>query len=65
MGTMYEKYEKLLEEKNVTTYRVCADTGVTRTCISEWKKGRSTPKVDKIQKICDYFDVPITYFYGD
>ncbi len=62
---MYEKYEKLLKERGITTYKMCSDTGITNACISDWKRGRSAPKVDKIQKICDYFDVPITYFYGD
>jgi len=29
--------------------------------LSQWKNGRSTPKVDKLQKIADYFGVTIDY----
>ncbi len=29
---------------------------------SDWKKGRSKPKIEKIQKIADYFNVDIQYF---
>lgn len=62
---MYEKFEKLLKDHGVTAYRVCRETGIQTSTMSEWKNGDYTPKIDKIQKICDYFDVPITYFYGD
>ena len=62
---MYEKYDKLLKEHNVSTYKVCAEKKIDNSRISDWKRDISTPKGDIIAKICDYFDVPITYFYGD
>lgn len=34
---MYEIFEKLCEEKGVTPYRVCKETGVTTATISNWK----------------------------
>lgn len=60
---MYEKFEKLLKEKNVTPYRVHKETGISTATLSDWKNGKSQPKKDKIEKICNYFNVPLSYFY--
>lgn len=59
---MYERYVKLREEKGVTDYRVSADTGVTKSTFTDWKNGRSKPKMDKLKLIADYFNVPLEYF---
>lgn len=69
---MYEKYLKLLEEKGVTTYRVCQETGIPESTISMWGK-RSTESTDKepklsmdnVAKLAKYFEVPIEYFITD
>ncbi len=62
---MYEKFEQLLKENGVTPYRVHKETGISTATLSDWKNGKSQPKKDKIEKICAYFNVPISYFYGD
>lgn len=59
---MYEKYLKLLEKKGVTSYQVSAETGIPRSTFSDWKSGRSKPKLDKIACLARYFKVPIEYF---
>lgn len=59
---MYKKYEKLLEESGETSYQVSKATGVGQNTLSNWKTGRSQPKVDKLQKIADHFGVPVSYF---
>lgn len=61
---MYEAFEKLLEEKGVTAYRVAKDTGLSQVVFSEWKSGKSKPKVDKMKILADYFDVPLETFIG-
>lgn len=63
--TMYDKFSSLLKLNNVTPYRIHKETGISTATLSDWKNGKSEPKKDKIQKICDYFGVPISYFYGD
>lgn len=60
--TMYSRYERLLLKKGVTSYRVSKATGISQTVFSEWKRGKSIPKVDKIRKIADYFGVSVGYF---
>lgn len=62
---MYEKFKRLLDANNVTPYKVAKETGIATTTFTEWKKGNYTPKKDKIQKIADYFGVPISYFYEE
>lgn len=59
---MYEKYAKLRDEKGVTDYRVSGDTKITKSTFSDWKSGRSNPKIDKLKILADYFDVSIEYF---
>ena len=58
---MYEIFEKLLNERNITAYKVSKDTGVTQTALSNWKTGKSTPTAKTLQKIADYFGVTIDY----
>lgn len=62
---MYEKFEELLKKNNVTPYRVHKETGISTATLSDWKNGKSEPKKDKIGKICEYFNVPLSYFYGE
>lgn len=59
---LYEKFEKLLEERGVTAYEVAKQTGIASTTLSAWKKGEYTPKIDKLCKIANYFEIPVTYF---
>lgn len=62
---MYERFVELLEKSNKTAYRVAKDTGMNACVFSDWKSGKSKPKVDKLQKLADYFGVPLDYFLND
>lgn len=59
---LYKKFERLLKERNLTPYRVSLDTGIAQSSLSDWKRGVSKPKVDKLKILADYFGVPIEYF---
>ena len=58
---MYEIFENLMKEHGVTAYKVSKETGIATSTLSDWKKGRSTPKQDKLQKIADFFNVTVDY----
>ena len=60
---MYEKFERLLNERGVTPYRVHKETKISTATLSDWKNGKSQPKKDKIEKIFEYFNVPLSYIY--
>ena len=58
---MYDIFEQLLQERGVTAYKVSKETGVTQSTLSDWKRGRSTPKTDNMKKIADYFGVTVDF----
>ena len=58
----YKKFEALLAKNNITAYKVAKNTGIYSTLFSDWKSGKSCPKVDKIKILADYFGVCIEYF---
>ena len=58
---MYEIFEQLLSKYGVTAYKVAKETGITTATLSNWKRGKYTPKQDKLQKIADYFGVSLEY----
>lgn len=62
---MYEKFADLLEKSNKTAYQVSKDTGISQSTLSDWKSGRSKPKVNKLKILADYFGVSIEYFLED
>lgn len=62
---MYEKVEKLMEEKGVKVADVAKATGISSSVFTDWKKGRYTPKADKLYALAQYFDVPMEYFFDD
>ena len=57
----YEVYERLLQEKGVNSATVSRATGISQTVFSEWKKGKAIPKLDKMQKIADFFGVSLEF----
>jgi len=59
---MYDTFKKLMDERGLTSYRVSLDTGIPQTTLSDWKNGRSKPKVDKLKILADYFGVSLETF---
>lgn len=57
----YDTYQKLLDMKGVKNSDVSRATGISNMTLSEWKRGKYTPKQDKLQQIADYFGVSIEY----
>lgn len=63
---MYEVFEKLLKEHGGTINSVAKSIeGVDSQTIYDWRDGKYTPKIDKLCKIANYFEVPVTYFIDD
>lgn len=48
---MYETYAKLRDRAGMNDYGVSKECGFHPSIISDWKHGKSKPKVDKLQKI--------------
>ena len=58
---MYEIFKKLCEEKGITPYRFCKDTGINSSTISTWKKKGTKCSFKLADSIARYFDVSIDY----
>ncbi|WP_174818722.1 helix-turn-helix domain-containing protein [Paenibacillus illinoisensis] len=55
-----EKITKIMEEKDLTAYRVSKDTGIPYTTLTKILNGTTkSPKIDLIQIIAKYLDVTV------
>lgn len=61
---MYSIYQKLLDEKGLKNADVARATGISNMTLSDWKKGKSTPKQDKLTKISDFLGVTVDFLMG-
>lgn len=62
---MYEKVERLMKEKGVKPSDVAKAVGISSSVFTDWKKGRYTPKADKLYALAKYFDVPMEFFFDE
>ena len=62
---MYETFARLMEERRLTPYKVAKATGISQSTLSDWKCGKSSPKVDKLQTLADFFGVPLSVLTGE
>ena len=56
---MYEYYQKLLDEKGLKNADVARATGISNMTLSDWKRGKSKPKADKLKLISKVLKVKI------
>ena len=58
---MYEIYQRILDEKGLKNSDVSRETGISNMTLSDWKRGKSTPKQDKMIKIAEFLGVSVEY----
>lgn len=58
---MYSIFEQLLAKSGEKVKDVSAATGIRPGVFSDWKKGRYTPKIDKLTLIAQHFGVSVEY----
>lgn len=56
---IYDRIKELCTKKGISIYRLEKDLGFSSCSICKWKT--SSPSVDKVQKVADYFDVTVNY----
>lgn len=62
---MYEIIANLCTQKGVNITQMCREANVPRGNLTDLKKGRQSGLSAKnLQKIADYFDVPMGYLLG-
>ena len=61
---MYERYCELRDKRGLRDAAVANATGIPKSTFSDWKSGRSVPKIEKLQRIADFFGVTVDYLMG-
>ena len=54
----------ILQERNLSAYRVAKELNISQGLMNEYKNGVKTPTVDNLIKIADYLDCSIDYLVG-
>lgn len=62
--TTTERIFSLLKERGITQFTFSKDIGLSSGNISDWKSGRSAPKVEAVKRIAEYFGVSSDYLLG-
>lgn len=66
MTDMYKIIDELLAEKGISGAKMSADLGMSRSFMTELRKGRAkSVKLETAQKIADYLGVNVSYLLGD
>ena len=62
---MYNKLVELMDKHNISAYRLSQETNITQATLSRWKTGKTSPSIDTLQVLAEYFKVPVDYFLND
>ena len=66
MSILYKRLFALCQERGITAYRMCKDTGVQPSVMTDLKMGRrQTVKAETAAKIAAYFGVSVDYLLGN
>lgn len=60
----YENYAKFRNSQRLRDSDVAKKAGIPQSTFSDWKKGKSTPKMEKIQKIADALGTTPAHIMG-
>lgn len=58
---LYERIFHLMQERGVRASDIVKQTGIKQSTITEWKMGRSSPSVNALVMLADYFGVTVDY----
>lgn len=59
---MYAKYIELRDSKGLRDADVSKATNIPASTFTDWKTGKSKPKIEKLLKLAEFFGVPIETF---
>ncbi len=65
MVALYQRIENLCKERGINVTALCANCGIPRASLSDFKSGRKkTLSAKTLSLIADFFDVSVDYLYG-
>ena len=62
---MYELYAKLRDERGLSDWAIAKRAGIGASTFSDWRSGRSKPKIEKLRKIALALEVPLEALIGE
>lgn len=65
MNSIGAKLKKIRVENNYTQEYIATKLYVTRQTISKWENNKTTPDTTSLKKICEIYDINISYFIPD
>ena len=66
MATLYERLDSLCKEKGIKGGRMCTDTGISKSLMTDLKMGRKKGvSAETAQKLASYFNVSVGYLLGE
>lgn len=57
----YDIFESLCRQKGISPNRACIEMGLSRSIAAKWKNTKTSPSLDVLTKIADYFGVSADY----
>lgn len=57
---LYKKIQEICDSKGVTVSGLEKDLGFSNSTIRKWKN--SSPSIENLKKVADYFGVTVDYF---
>lgn len=54
---MAENIQRLMDSRGIDRNKICADLGFKYTTFTDWVKGNTYPRIDKIEMMAKYFGV--------
>lgn len=56
------RFNELLEQQHITQKEIAGICKVSTSTVSTWSKGLNMPRMDKIELLANYFDLPKSHF---
>lgn len=57
-------FVRILQERNISAYKLSKDTGIAQGMISYWKTGARTPSAESLNILADYLGCSVDYLLG-
>lgn len=57
-----KRFRELLEERRLSQKEIAEICNVSTSTVSTWFKGINIPRMDKIERLANYFGLPKSYF---
>lgn len=54
----------IMARQNITAYRISKDLGVSQSSVKNWIDGKTSPSVETVLHLADYFDLSLDAMMG-